>query len=177
MHPFIFLLAICIAIPILWLSIKRYNPPKPKITARVRTAQPMAAGLSRISEPPPGLPQPMELSAQHILLPIQQEQLPEEPRIQPPPEPDDCELAAVIAAAIVVAAQAAQDEELIPAEATTEAEAEVTVEEIINEEDDHELISVIMAAVAAILNTTPDKFVVRSVRRVSLWNTAAKLRK
>lgn len=41
------------------------------------------------------------------------------------------------------------------------------------EEDDLELVAVITAAIAASTNTTSDKIVIRSIRRLSNWNKTA----
>ena len=48
-----------------------------------------------------------------------------------------------------------------------------TVVTQVKEEDNLELIAVITAAIAASMNTTTDKIVVRSIRKTSNWNKSA----
>ncbi len=46
-------------------------------------------------------------------------------------------------------------------------------EPIAVQQDDSEIVAAITAAIAASLNTTADKLVVRSFRKVSAWNTSS----
>ncbi len=52
-------------------------------------------------------------------------------------------------------------------------ETKTEIQETEETKDDLELVAVITAAVAASMNTTSDKIVVRSLRKVSNWNEAA----